>query len=254
MALRNKSLFLYGYEVTTSNNSIDFIGEPSGPTLLASIPVGSYTLTDFMTQIKQALQAADPLRTYTVTAVRTYSGGLQNRIMISSNGSLFQLLFQTGPRVSSSASTLMGFSSLDYTGSLSYTSVVTTGIALVPDYVGYSYLGPDFMHNVYGALNVSASGLKEAIVWQVQKFFQAEFRYEPEAKVITEWTPLFDWMIQQKPFEFTPDITQPTVFYPCTLETSEADGKGLGFTMKEMLPDFPFLYRTGMLKFRYKLR
>jgi hypothetical protein len=57
-------------------------------------------------------------------------------------------------------------------------------------------------------------------------------------------------MIQQRQFEFTPDLTAPTIFYDVTLESIPADGKGLGFMGMEMLPDFPFQYDTGLMKFR----
>jgi hypothetical protein len=97
---------------------------------------------------------------------------------------------------------------------------------------------------------VSAAGVKEAVVWQVQEFLEVEFKYEPEAKVITEWEPLVEWMIQQRGFEFTPEIGLPNIVVDCTLESSSGDGKGLGFKWKEMLPQFPFLYQTGLMRFR----
>lgn len=253
MALKNKTLFLYGYDINPNNSSIDFQAVSLGPVLFATIPVGSYTLTDLCAQIKASMQAADPSHTYTVTALRTYAGGLENRITISTSGGFLSLLFSTGPRVASTVAPLIGFTISDRTGSTSYTGPSTTGVTLLTEYVGYNYLGPDFMQKVFGALNISASGLKEAIVWQVQKFFEVEFRYEPEAKVITQWEPLWNWLIQQKPFEFTPDYTVYNTFYPCTLESTSADSKGLGFTMTEMLPEFPFVYKTGKLKFRQKL-
>ena len=56
--------------------------------------------------------------------------------------------------------------------------------------------------------------------------------------------------MQQKSLEFTPEISDPNVFYEGTLEQSTADGKGLAFTAKEMLPDFPNLYDIGLMKFR----
>jgi hypothetical protein len=253
MALRNKSLFLYGYDITPNNSSIDFVAVSGGPILLATLPVGSYTLTDLCAQIKASMQAVDPARTYTVTALRNYAGGLENRITISTNGIFLSLLFNSGPRVASSVAPLLGFAAVDQTGGTSYTGSSTTGSILVSEYVGYNWLGPDFEQKVFGALNISASGLKEAIVWQIQKFFEVEFRYEPEAKVIAQWLPLWNWMIQQKPLEFTPDYTLPTSFYPCTLESTAADSKGLGFTMTEMLPEMPFVYKTGKLKFRQKI-
>lgn len=253
MALKHKSLINYGLQIDQTNSSIDFKSSSGGPVFQASVPFGNYTLTGLAAAVGAAMGSADSLNTYTVTVDRTVSSGTQNRITIFTSGSFLSLLFGTGPRAASTIAPEIGFTSADHTGSTSYTGTSTAGTILIPDYVGYSYLGPDFIRMVFGALNISARGDKEALVWSVQKFFQVEFRFEPEAKVIVQWQPLMTWAIQQKPMEFTPDITVPTTFYECTLESTDAEGKGLGYKMTEMLPDFPFNYRTGMLKFRQKV-
>lgn len=252
MALKAKSLFLYGYEITALNRSLDFKAVSGGPVLLATLDLGFYSLSSLLLEIKRAMETVDLVNKYTVTASRTVNGGLENRVTIATNGSYLDLLFATGPRVISSVAPLIGFAATDRTGSLSYIGTLSSGTALVPDYVGYNYLGPEFNRSVFGALNISARGDKEAIVWNVQKFIQVEFKYEPEAKVISEWTDFLTWAIEQKPFEFTPEISTGYVFYEVTLETTQADGKGLGYMMTEMLPEFPFYYRTGALKFRQK--
>jgi hypothetical protein len=253
MALRNKSLFLYGFEITTNNRSLDFQSVFGGPTILATLNLGYYSLTSLVFEIGRAMNAADPFNTYGLSVNRTADSGLGNRVTISSAGVYLKLLFGTGPRTTSSVATLIGFNASDYSGATHYQGNSSAGIILIPEYVGYSYLGPDFMRTVFGSLNISARGDKEAIVWQVQKFFQMEFRFESEAKVISEWTLFMTWAIQQKMLEFTPDVTLPNNFYQCTLESTDADGKGLGYRMTEMLPDFPFNYRTGMMKFRQKV-
>lgn len=250
MALRAKSLFLYGFEITTGNRSIDFKTSAGGVEYQATLSLGQYTLTQLLSEIARAMKEADPAHTYTAIANRTYNGGLENRVSISTTGSYLSLLFGTGSRVSSSVSSLIGFTATDYTGLTSYNGSSTAGTALVPDYIAYSYLGPEFLRKNFGSVNIAADGSKEAITFSVQRFFQGEWKYEPETKVIAEWTPLMDWMIQQKPIEFTPQISSPTVFYEATLETTSDDGKGLGYAMKEMLPQFPFFYQTGNLKFR----
>jgi hypothetical protein len=102
-------------------------------------------------------------------------------------------------------------------------------------------------------VNISANGDKEAIVFQIQEFWQVQFKYEPASRIASEWQPLMRWMIQQKLIEFTPHITAPTVFYEGTLESTGADGKGLSYKMTEMLPQFPFLFDTGLLTFRKKV-
>jgi hypothetical protein len=63
----------------------------------------------------------------------------------------------------------------------------------------------------------------------------------------TYWTPLIEWMIQQNAFEFTPDITNPSVINVCTLEDPNT---GLELDMTEMLPEFPGDFQTPLMKYR----
>lgn len=252
MALRKKSIFLYGFEITSLNSSIDFKTAAVGPEYQATLRLGFYSLSGLLVEIKRSLSEADALNDFTASADRTFNSGLENRVTLGSPtaGVNFSLLFGTGLRVASSLAPTIGFIAVDRTGAASYQGTISSGTALAPEYVGYSYLGPDMMRNVFGALNISAGGIKEAIVWNVQKFFQMEFKYEPEAKVMTEWRDFMTWAIQQKPIEFTPDISFPAAIFDCTLESTDTNGKGLGYKMTEMLPDFPFNYRTGNMKFR----
>lgn len=253
MALTAKSLFLYGLQVTTNNSSIDFKSSGGGSELQATLTLGFYALSELMDEIKRAMESADPYNTYTVTADRTVNGGTENRVTISTSGSFLSLLFSSGSRTASSCNALIGFTKPDKTGATTYTGTLSAGTVLIPTLIGYKYLSPDHMKKVFGSLNVSTTGQKEAIVFQVQLFFQVQFMYEPAAKVISEWSPLMTWMIQQRHLEFTPEITSPNVFYSCTLERTTADGKGLAHEWKEMLPSFPFLFDTSLLTFRKKI-
>jgi hypothetical protein len=250
MALKNQSLILYNFTVTPANSSIDFRNAPSGPIIQATIKLGFYSLSTLLSAIAAALVSADPDNEYFATADRTIAGNTQNRVTISTLGTHFELLFGTGPRVASSIAPYIGFNPSDYTGSTTYTGSSTSGTVLIPDYPGYNYLGPEFNQKNFGVVNVSASGQKEAVVFALQQFITVTFKFEQQNKWITQWLPLVQWMIQQQQFDFTPDYTQPDVFYSVTLESSEADGQGLAFMPTEMLPDFPFYYDTGEMRFR----
>ena len=251
MALSSRSTILYGYQVTENNRSIDFKGAVTDMTpRLATLRLGFYSLTSLMTEIVRAMTEVDATRVYTVTANRSIAGGTQNRITISSSGTFFQILFATGPRAASSVATLIGFVPVDKTGATTYTGNSSTGIQFTSTYPAYTYLGPDYYQKVFGSVNVSASGQKEAIVFNIQNFIQAEFKYEKKAEIEANWVPFFQWAIQQKRFEFVPEISSPSVFYEVTLEKTGADGKGLAFTLQEMLPDFPNVYKTGQIVMR----
>jgi len=248
---RSRSLFTYGYTVTDLNSSLDFKASPLD-TLprQARLRTGYYSLTSLLQEIERALTEKDPTHTYTATADRTMNGGTENRITITSSHTFFRILFGTGPRAASSCASLIGFQATDYVGGTSYTGSFSTGSHVISTRAGYSYLPPQAIQKVFGSVNVSASGLKEAVVFRLQQFWQVEFKYEPESAALTSWASLLQWLIQQRRIEFTPDIADPLTYYEGTLERTEDDGKGLGYRLIEMLPDFPREYRTGLMVFR----
>jgi len=250
MALREKSLFLYGFEVTELNNAIDFRVVALETPRQATIALGFYSLSGLLRAIESALKSQALAFNFTASANRTFVGGTENRVTISTTAPFFEILFATGPRTTTDIHALIGFPNTDQTGATTYTGTSTAGTAFSPAWWGNNYLPPDNYQKVFGSVNVSASGEKESIVWQVQEFWQVQFKYIEEADIVPIWKPFFIWAIQQRPLEFTPEITTPNIFYEGTLESTSADGKGLAFTIREMLPQFPFKFDTGLLKFR----
>lgn len=250
MALVDKSLFLYNLSVDQNNSSIDFVNAPGGPTLQANVTFGFYSLTSLMQAIASAMNMADPLNIYTVTADRSFMGGTQNRVTISTSGTHLDLLFLSGPRTASTTAPLIGFAVVDQTGATSYTGTSTAGTTLITDLAGYNWQPPTLWHKNFGAVNVTVNGAKEALTFAIQIFMAVEYKYEPLSKMIAEWNPFMDWIIQQKPFDFTPEVVNFSTFYNVTLEKTAQDGKGLELMFKEMLPQFPFLFQTGQLTFR----
>jgi len=251
MALTSRSLFLYGFQVTTNNNAFTFRAVVAEPLRTCTIPIGYYSLTSLGEQISAQLQLADPARQYTVTVNRNVVGGTQNRVTIASNGIFFEMYFSTST-VSQAFATLIGFTPVDQTGFTTYTGSSSAGTAFSPAMIGYTFLSPDYMQKIQGNLNISASGDKEAIVYQIMQFWQVRFKYITFTEWQTGWLPLMTWAIQQRLLEYTPEISSPNTFYEGTLEGSKGDAKGLGFTTTEMLPDFPNLYDTDILKFRVR--
>ena len=253
MALTAKSLIVYGLQVSADNEAIDFRAVALETPRQATLRRGYYSLDTLANEVKRALESADPARTYTVTVDRTAVGGTQNRFTVATSGAHFQMLFLTGPRNAATCCVLIGFSKADRTGALTYTGNATSGTAVSPEYVGYNYLSTDHYQRNFGTVNVSASGVKESVVFQVQEFAQVQFKYISKAAFDTLWKPLMRWMIQQRPVDFTPEITSPTVYFDGTLESTTADGKGLAYKMVEMLPQMPNMYDTGILIFRKRV-
>lgn len=252
MALSSPSLFLYGFQVTEINRSLDFKNSSGGSQLNATLTLGYYSLTSLAVEVKKQLQAADPTNSYIVSINRNISGGTQNRVTIGTSGSYLSLLFGTGTRAGSSCAALLGYTGTDKTGATSYQGQASAGTSLITNFAGYNYIPKELMQKQFGSLNISTSGIKEAVVFATQRFWQVQFKYIPKTTAINEWSPLMRWLSNQRLFEFTPEITSPTIFNEGTLESSSADSKGLGYTLTEMLPSFPNLYDTGILKFRVK--
>lgn len=244
MALQSKSLILYGFEVNAYNADLTF--DIGGSPITTFIPYGFYSLGTLCDAVVLALNTAAPSRVFTYTIDRTLSGGLQSQVTLTCNTGTFNLNFTTPASVGPT----LGFNAAIYTGSLSYVSSTPPGTSLVPEYVGYTYLGPEFNREIMGSVNISATGLKQAVVFQIMQFISVEFKYEPQAKVITQWAPFWNWAIQQRVFEFTPQISDPSTVYQVTLERSGSSSKGLGFKMTEQLPEFPFYFRTGLMTMR----
>jgi len=252
MALTGKSLIRYNLAVTAFNSSLDFKKASGGSQINATLRTGFYSLTGLMDEVVRAMNEADPTNVYGYSIDRSISGGTQNRVTITTTGTFLSLLFGTGTRAITSCATLLGYTATDKTGATSYTSQTSAGATFLSARPGYNYQSPLTTRKIQGSVNISASGEKEAIVFNTMQFLEVEFRHETQADTYTTWADFFTWAIKQRPFEITPIVSEFSTFYEVTLDSTEYDGKGLGFQMKEMLPDFPFYYRTGKLKMRLK--
>ncbi len=250
MALTDKSLFLYGFTIDNTNQNLPFKASGGGPQINATIPASNYTLATLATAIAAAMNAIDTANTYTCTVDRTAGSNLQNRITIATNGAFLSLLFSTGTLAASSIRDVINFGHSDLTGATTYTNSTTSGTSFSTAWYGKNYQIPQSNLRTIGSVNISADGTKETIWWSVQQFLSIEFQYEAQAVVLATWAPFITWMSKGLPFDFTPEIKHPTTFYSVTLEKSSGDPKGLGFMMKEMIPDFPLLYTTGSMEMR----
>lgn len=250
MALTSKSLFNYGIQVTTLNRNLDFVAESGGLTLTAVLTLGFYSPGGLAAAIAFAMQSQDSNNIYAVSVARDILGGTQNRVIISTNGAFLSLLLGTGPNAATSPAGIMGFNAADYLGATEYTGSQSTGTILIPDYVGYNYNDSTNQAKLFGAVNISTSGLKEGITFTIQYFVNVEFKYEPDSK-LADWKAFFLWAIQQRQFDFTPEISDPNTVYNATLESTDYDEQGLGYQMREQLDEsLPNFYSTGALKFR----
>lgn len=248
MALTTKSAFFYGLEVTALNYALDF--QVGATVYAATLRRGNYTATTLAAEIARAMSEADITHTYSATYGRNVLfGSIVSQFAITGS-SAFRFLFASGTRTAVNCAALLGWTVIDTAVSTNQLSNASFGETLEPDLIGYSYQPITSMRKIVGSLNVSASGIKESIIYSNQQFFQVEFKYEPEATALVYWADFFDYATRQNLIEFAEDKSVPAVTIDCTLESTEFDGKGMGYLMKEMLPDFPFFYRTGIMRFR----
>lgn len=255
MASNDRALFLYGFDITNANRYLNFKNAALGSELTAILRIGNYTPTEFMAELKRAMEFVDGIYKYTWSINRTVASGTANRFSVSTNGSYLSILLSSGSNYQNSPRNLIGFDELDYTGQLSYTGFTSGGTILLPDFATYDYLGPDEMVMNDGCKNVSAAGIKETLVFAQMRFFQGQWKYITNFNGNTQKTQFENFLkyaTRQLKFEFSPSINEdPDLFYQCTLETTPADGNGLGYTMKQMLGQGLYrFYDTGVLKFR----
>ena len=173
VALSALSLMNYGLEITALNQNLDFKALSGGPVLTAAIPLGFYFPISLSEAIAIALLNADPVNNYSSSVSYSYLGGSENRLTISTTGTYLSLLFATGPNTFTSVVGLIGFNEVDYVGSTAYVGSQTTGTVLIPSQIGYNYLDDQNTLKVFGAVNVSASGLKETVTFNFQEFIQS---------------------------------------------------------------------------------
>lgn len=253
--VKDIALFLYGFQITNSNRYIDFQNVSLGPVLQAVLNLGNYTATEFMAEIKRAMEFADGTNKYTLSLDRTISTNRDNRLHISTNGSFLSILFGSGTDAPSSPRDLMGFMHSDYTGSTTYAGSSTAGIILIPDFATYNYTGPDQKVESDGSKNVSANGIKETLVYAQVQFFQGEWKYITNFNgntQRTQWEALLKYLIKQLKLEFTPSINEdPNTFFECTLESTPEDSNGMKYEMKLQVGEGLYrFYQTGLMKFR----
>lgn len=255
MSIETFSVFYYGYEISRSNNIINF-NEGSGE-LVATIAIGKYTATTLQTAIKTALDAAGTL-TYTVVFDR------DTRKYTISSGSNFDLLLDTGTQSGLAPWTLLGFTgSSDLTGQSSYESDSVSGDIYEPQFILQDYVEPDhFQESIDSNVLESANGNIETVSFGVRKFIEMNIQYitdiEQDGKTIktnpsgvADAVRFLENLKTKGQIEFMPNIDSRSNFISLLVEVLPGNSNGTGFKLREELGiNLPKYYRTGKLKFR----
>lgn len=256
MSLTTYSLFYYGHTVTEDNQLIDF-KEGDGDALQATLNIGEYTLTDYLTEIKRAMEAAGDL-VYTVTVNRT------TRVITISSTSAFSLLVSSGDGIESTAFTMIGFTGDDLTGETSYTADTASGSEFEPQYYLQDYIASnDFKEAVDGVVNESASGKIETVTFGTRQFIQMNFQYatdknptgssliKAQTSALANLRSFMDYIITKAPVEFMPNTNARSTFENLVLEKTPGNSKGMGYQLRELVDDhLPGYFETGEILFR----
>lgn len=255
MSLTTYSKFYYGHIVTADNNKINF--NEGGSELTATLNTGSYTLSEYVTEIKRALDAAGAL-TYTVSVVRS------TRIITVAAGSNFALLTTSGTQIDSGAFDMMGFSGADKTGASTYSASVASGSSYSPQFLLQDYISNDDLRkSVDASISETASGRVEIVRFGVSQFFEMNIRFitditQPSIGPIrtnssgrANARTFMQYLINKTPVEFMPDENTPDTYHKVILESSPEDPKGAGYRLKPRYDiGLPGYFDSGLLKFR----
>lgn len=259
MALDTFSAFYYGLTIDSQNNLIDFDETGGSSGLQATITTGSYTLTDFATAVKTALDAAGT-GTYTVSVAR------DTRVLtITGPSGGFSLLTNSGAGSGNDPWSLMGFDETsDQTGATGYSGASGAGYAYEPQFRLQDYISSsDWQELVDVNVIESANGEIETFAFGSRNFIQANITYANDytqatssiiknnSSGVADLQTFMADITQKRPFEFIPDIDTPATFSEVLLESTPDSKTGTGFKLKEMYSrGMPGYFETGALIMR----
>lgn len=253
--ITTNSTFYYDFQITAQNRFISF-KEGAGPELIAEMRVGKYTITNGVSEAVRALNDAGSL-TYTYVIDR------KTRIVTISASNTFSLLTSSGTNTLSALPTL-GFSGSDKTGSSSYTGTAAIGKVYTPQFRLQSYV--DFNDNqqaVDSTLNITANGQVELIRFGVVKIMECNIDFITDIDQglggyittnlngVSDARSFMEYLVNKGPLEFIPDLTNPSTYKNCILESTVESSDGVNFKLKEKFSSGLIgYYSTGLLKFR----
>ena len=248
--LNTMSKWYYGHYIDSTNNTLPF---NDGTDRTATLNVGDYSLTEFVTEIARALNAASSL-TFSASVDRS-----TRRITITGSSN-FELQTTTG--ASANPFSLMGFSGADKTGANNYTGAAASGSEFKPQLKLQKYIAfGDEQLASYSNVAKSASGAVEVVSFGTDDFMTCEVAYQTNntvtGSIIENQTNGLDnlrtflqYAVNKRKLEFIPDRDTPATFFKTILESTNASGDGTGYRLNEYLGIMPGFFSSGTLRFR----
>lgn len=232
------SAFNYGHTINNANRYINF--SEGGSPILATLPIGSFTLGEVPDLLASALNNVGG-QEYTVTLDRP-----TRTLTISAPGN-FELLVATGSNTPQSFFTLAGFSigNGDRTGSNSYTGDSPSGSQYITQTPLKNFI--NFNENkekIDSVIRTTNNGLVEVISYGTLEKATFDLPFitnEVPQKFIRETATgkdeleaFMDYCIGKNPVEFLEDYRE-IAFTPCILDKAPGYSKGDGYKLRSLV-------------------
>lgn len=249
------SKFFFGFDVDSTNNAIDF--SEGGPEIQATLNTGSYTMTEFVTELQRALNDVGGL-TYTVSVNR------DTRIFTIAATGTFELLVSTGSRQGTNAYVTAGFTGADRTGAATYDGNSAAENEYVTQFHLQAFVDQtDNRQAAFASVNKSASGQVEVVKFGEERFYEMDFQFitdvaQPAASPIrnrptgvADFRTFIQFMVTKAPFEFMPDEDTTSTFFKVILESTPASKDGVGYKLNELFTrGLTNYYNSGLIRLR----
>jgi hypothetical protein len=255
MALNVHSIFFYGHKIDENNNLINF-KEGAGPEKTAEIPVGSYTLTKFLSTIVASLNGASSLEW-------TGSVDRSTRVVTLVASGAASLLFGTGATALNSPAALLGFNATDLLNLTSFVGAFGSGSEYRPQFPLQSYIGKNKNKKLVNAVvTKSASGDNVSVQsFGVDRMIKGNIRYitnQPtdgklrgNPNAVEEAQTFMDYLVEKHPIEFMENENDPDVFDRVYLDSAGTGMDGTSYELIEYVDrNLPEFYETGLLTFK----
>lgn len=248
--LSTMSKWYYGHYIDQTNNILPF---DDGTAKVATLKVGDYSLTEFVTEVARALNAASSL-TFTTSVDRS------TRLITITGSSNFELSIASG--ASANPFNLIGFTGSDRTGASTYTGNIASGSEFKPQLKLQKFVAfGDNQVASYSNVAKSANGTVEVVSFGTDDFMTCEIAYQTNNNVtgsaienqsngLDNLRTFLQYATQKRKMEFIPDRDTPATFTKCIIESTNASGAGTGYRLQEYLGRMPGFFSSGTLKFR----
>ena len=254
MSISTRSSFIYGHTITEGENEFINFMEDGMTELSTTIDIGSYTITQFVNQVAQALNDVGD-NVYSVSLDRA------TRLITISADNNFDLLVTNGTQVSISAFALMGFTT-NRSGASSYEADLPSGSIYFPQYNLMNYVAfEDMEESVQSKVNESSSGEIEVVSYGTRNFSEFNIKYATDITGqgaitdnptgVSDLRIFMQYITKKRPFEFLPDKDMPENFESAILESTTKSRDGTGFMLRELYSQkLANYFETGKLVLR----